>query len=373
VGVHVLLVEPWFGGSHRAWAEGLRRHSTHEVQLVTHPDRYWRWRTEGSAVTLAAEITRHVAEQGRPDVVLVSTMVDVAALLGLARASIGDVPVVHYVHESQLLYPPADGRALDRSAALRGWSNQVAADHVVFNSVHHRDALFAALPSFLRSFPDEQHDHLVEVVATRSSVLPVGVDVDELGGTRRGDGGPPVVLWNHRWEHDKQPDVFAAAVEQLDDQCVPFRLALAGARPTTPPAAFESLRARLGDRLLSYGDLPRAAYVQLLQRTDVVVSTARHELFGIAVCEAAAAGAAPVLPNRLSYPEVLPNRLSYPEVLPSSIRFDANAGLVAGLTRLLQDPQERATVAARCQAEAGRFGWRQIAPAYDEMLERVVG
>ncbi|OWY62682.1 hypothetical protein B7486_57100, partial [cyanobacterium TDX16] len=87
------------------------------------------------------------------------------------------------------------------------------------------------------------------------------------------------------------------------------------------------------------------------------------ELFGVAVCEAAAAGAAPVLPDRLSYPEVL----------PSSARYEEVQGLVDTTARLLQDPGERRRVAEACRGEARRFDWRRVAPAYDEMLERVAG
>ena len=43
----------------------------------------------------------------------------------------------------------------------------------------------------------------------------------------------------------------------------------------------------------------------MLQSMDVVISTAEHEFFGIAVCEAVWAGAVPVLPRRLSYPELV--------------------------------------------------------------------
>jgi len=40
-----------------------------------------------------------------------------------------------------------------------------------------------------------------------------------------------------------------------------------------------------------------------------VLSTARHEFFGIAVVEALLAGCLPWLPDRLSYPELLPPAL----------------------------------------------------------------
>jgi glycosyltransferase involved in cell wall biosynthesis len=362
--VHVLLVEPWYGGSHRAWADGLVAHSAHDVRLLTHVDRFWRWRTHGAAVTLAAEVEVHVAAHGRPDVLLVSTMVDLATLLGLTRHVLADVPVVHDVHESQLLVPAAEGRTPDRDAALVGWRNLVAADVAVFHTAHHRDALLEALPSFLRSFPDRQHVDLVPEVAGKSAVVAMGLDADALAAAGRGaDDGPPIVLWNHRWEHDKDPAAFVAAVLAVDELGVPLRVALAGERPVEDPPWLADLERRLGARLLHRGGLDRGEYEALLRRSDVVVSTARHELFGVAVCEAAAAGAAPVLPDRLSYPEVL----------PSSARYEDHGGLVDALARLLEDPHERARVAAACQAEAARFDWSAVAPQHDALLERVVG
>ena len=45
--------------------------------------------------------------------------------------------------------------------------------------------------------------------------------------------------------------------------------------------------------------------LKALQQTDVFVSTARHEFFGISVVEAIAAGAYPLVPRSLAYPDVL--------------------------------------------------------------------
>ncbi|MCP4245873.1 MAG: DUF3524 domain-containing protein [bacterium] len=38
----VLLVEPWFAGSHRAWAEGVERHSRHNISLLTSEPMGWK-------------------------------------------------------------------------------------------------------------------------------------------------------------------------------------------------------------------------------------------------------------------------------------------------------------------------------------------
>ena len=62
----VVVIEPWYGGSHRVWADGWRRHSRHEIELLTLPDRNWRWRMRAGAVDLAERFEARVAQSGRP-------------------------------------------------------------------------------------------------------------------------------------------------------------------------------------------------------------------------------------------------------------------------------------------------------------------
>ncbi len=46
--MNILLLEPYFGGSHRAWAEGYARHSGHRIDLLTLPASFWKWRMQGA-------------------------------------------------------------------------------------------------------------------------------------------------------------------------------------------------------------------------------------------------------------------------------------------------------------------------------------
>lgn len=357
--MHVLLIEPYFGGSHRAWAEGYRDHSGHDVTLLTLPARWWRWRMRGGAVTIA-ERAAELAEAGyRPDVVLVSSMIDLGLLRSLLPAVWGRVPAALYLHESQLTYPDSPQLEPDVSYGFLNWTSALAADRVIFNSEYHRDVFFEQVWRLLRGFPDFTHEHLVERVRSNSTVLPVGIDLSWVRNRPERDG-PPLVLWNHRWEHDKAPEEFFDAVRTLAAEGLAFRLAVCGESFRQVPEEFLQAACDLGDRMEHFGFAVKAKYREILLRADVVVSTARQEFFGVAVMEAIAAGAFPVLPSRLVYPSLIPAGFREAVLYPEGTLVDRLRSLL-----------ERPTFAFSFQeleAFAQTFDWRRIAPRYDVEL-----
>ena len=361
----VLVVEPWYGGSHRAWADGLVRHSRHRVRLVTHPDRFWRWRLRGGAVTLADLVRAEVEEHGRPDVVIISSLVHGAALLGLTRRSLGDVPVVAYVHESQLRYPTTGGRTPDTDAAMANWQTLLAADAVWWNSAFHRTTVLEALPGVLQAAPDLSHAAWVPRIEANSSVVPVGVELAGLLGAERRSsssaGAVPLVVWNQRWEHDKDPLGWLRIMARLADTGVGFRLALAGERPRERDDVAQSLLDRLDDHIEVDRYLDAEAYRALLLRSDVILSCARHEFFGISVVEAIAAGCVPVLPDTLSHPELVPDRWHDAVLHPPGRAQDALAAVLTDLDGA------RARVAGLRQAME-RWSWPRVIDRYDTAL-----
>lgn len=358
----IAIVEPYLGGSHRSWAEGYRRHSVHDVEVFGLPAVHWKWRMQGGHVTLAPRLAAAVAERGPFDVVLASSMTDVAGLLGIARRPLDGSRVVLYMHENQLTFPRSPHDREDLTYAMTNWTSMVAADLIVFNSDYHRNEWFGALPAFLGRLPDQRHTALVDDVAARSTVLPVGVDLrhlDEIERTRR---ARPLVLWNQRWEYDKGPAEFAAAVERLVDEGLRFDVALAGERPGEDPPELERLRSVLGERLVHDGFADVDTYRRLLRAADVVVSTARHEFFGVAITEAAYAGAFPILPNRLVYPERIPAQLH------GDCLYDTDADLADLLARAITDVPAREAARHTLRSEMARFDWSELAPTYDRTL-----
>lgn len=364
-GLDVVLAEPWYGGSHRQWADGLVGASQHHIRLVTHADLNWRWRMRGGAVTLAEGVRVDVAAHGWPDVLLVSGLTDVASLVGLIRPP-ESTRVLTYLHENQLVYP-AGSRGVDLDMAFTNWRSVVASDEVWFNSTYHRDSFFAALPALFDRTPDHDHRHLAGAVFDRSRVLPVGVDVAGLVTAERPSEAPdPLVLWNQRWEHDKDPATALDTLSRLAAEGVPFRVALVGSGAGAETERFEQAAVELGDRVVAFGALERADYLVLLARSDVVISTAHHEFFGIAAVEAIAAGAVPTLPRRLSYPELVGTDYLEAATYPEGGFLDRLAEVLADL------PAARARVQGLRESML-RFDWSELGPAYDDALGENVG
>jgi hypothetical protein len=46
----LLFLESYFGGSHGEFAKGLVEHSRYDIDLITMPERNWRWRMRGAAL-----------------------------------------------------------------------------------------------------------------------------------------------------------------------------------------------------------------------------------------------------------------------------------------------------------------------------------
>jgi glycosyltransferase involved in cell wall biosynthesis len=360
--MRIAIIEPFFGGSHAAWANGYQQFSAHDVGVVAHTDRFWKWRMHGSHVTLAGEFMAAVEAGGPFEAIVCSSMLNVPGFLGLARSALKDARVVLYMHENQLGYPLSPRDRLDLTYPMINWTSMLAADHIVFNSQFHHDQWFEDIPRFLRQFPDYQQHGLIADVAARSSVLPVGVDLRRLDGVEPIPGDLPRIIWNQRWEYDKGPRELADAIAALNRSGADFELILAGEQMPSDPDEFVQLQDELGDRIIHYGWAEPAEYERLLASANVVVSTAHHEFFGISITEAIYAGAFPLLPKRLVYPERIPSHLH------ARCLFDGPDELVEKLVWATGHDAAIAEVAGALRPLMAEIDWQVVAPQYDAVF-----
>ena len=363
--LRIAVVEPYLSGSHRAWAYGYKNYSRHDVAVISHEGRAWKWRMQGSYITLARSFRNTISASGPFDVVLASSMLHLPAFLGAARSDLEGVPVALYFHESQFTYPVSPRSQPDEAYPLINWGSAAVADLVLFNSEFHMSTFFSAARRLLQRFPDHRHTDFLDEVRHRSLVRGVGVELKRFGEIRSAYRDPPVILWNQRWEFDKGPAQFAAAIRELASGCHDFRVVMTGERFVGQPEEFEALPGLLGNRLLHFGFAEDDDYVSLVRSADIVVSTALQEFFGVAITEAVYAGAFPVLPNRLVYPERIPTKF-HEHCLYS------DGELLEGLEWALTHPDERKAIATALRSEMDQYDWGVMAPHYDESLEGLV-
>lgn len=366
--MRILALEPYHGGSHQAFLDGWSARSRHTWTVLGLPAFKWKWRMRHSAYTLAEQVRKRLAAGERWDLLLCSDMLDLAAFYGLAPAELRQIPSVAYFHENQLTYPVQFESERDYHFGYANMTTALVATRVWFNSAFNRDSFLDALPAFLERMPDFQPLEAVERIRAKSAIQPPGIRESPARGDRQ--AGPLRILWAARWEHDKNPKLFFDALTQLKARGVDFRLSAIGQRFRDAPEVFAWAQGYFRDHVERWGyQESRAEYETALLETDVIVSTADHEFFGIGVVEAIAAGALPVLPRRLAYPEILS------EIDPSDEELFFYDGSTAELAERLTLLAERAEANNLWHADpqrgvraVQRFTWPNRAPSLDEAL-----
>jgi glycosyltransferase involved in cell wall biosynthesis len=366
----IWLLNPYHAGSHRAWAEGYAEHSRHRVRILAMHGYFWKWRMQGGALELAEQARALVNMGERPDLILATSMTNLPAFLALTRRELsGSVPVVLYMHENQLTYPPPPGTKRDLTYGMIQHLGMMTANLICFNSAFHLASWYDELPRLLRHFPDYTHLETAGDTRGKSLVLPVGCDLrryDRYAANameaKWSDERPPLILWNQRWEYDKDPETMLRALYALADEGIVFRVALAGENFRLTPKEFVEARSRLAGRLVHFGYAEtEAEYSRLLWQARVVLSTAIHEFFGVSVVEAIYCGCTPVLPNRLSYRELIPAQAHH------LCLYDDFAGLLARLRSALA----LSGPIPGLREAAARYDWSEQAMTYDSLVSEV--
>lgn len=363
----ICLIEPFHTGSHATWAEEYARASRHQIELLTLSGRHWKWRMHGGAVTLARQF---LASGCEPDLLLASDMLDLTTFLALTRKKTAGLPTALYCHENQLTYPwsPTDadpGQRRDAHYAFINYTSALAADAVLFNSRYHLDSFHQQLPAFLKSFPDQNELESLQLLAAKSAVLPLGLDLRRLDRQRpeqpKAAGKPSLILWNHRWEYDKGPEEFFAALYLLQEEGLAFEVAILGESYRKAPPVFAEARRRLGERVVQFGYAEDFAdYARWLWRADILPVTSTHDFFGASVVQAIYCQCTPLLPRRLAYPEHLPTALQ------GNFLYDGFGDLLGRLRALLRNPSREV---GELRAHVARYDWGELAGRYDDCFE----
>uniref|UniRef100_A0A8C7V749 tRNA-queuosine alpha-mannosyltransferase n=1 Tax=Oncorhynchus mykiss TaxID=8022 RepID=A0A8C7V749_ONCMY len=376
----VLLVEAFYGGSHKQLID-LLRENVDDCVSYTLPAKKWHWRARTAALYFMQAIPASPSYR----VLFASSVLNLSELVAL-RPDLATLKKVLYFHENQLVYPVRKSQDRDFQYGYNQVLSCLVADVVAFNSSFNMESFLSSISSFMKMIPDHrpkdldklirpkcrvlhfpiQFPHVTRSVSsslatvicllgiTRPEVLlsPVEEEKEGLlslssppaaildqregtgqaeapshpreergpgGGKEEGDGGgeeshvrPLHIVWPHRWEHDKDPELFFKMLLKLKERGLGFQLSVLGETFTDVPDIFAEARVDLNAHVLHWGFMPsKEDYLHVLCQADVVVSTAKHEFFGVAMLEAVHCGCYPLCPKALVYPEIFPEEYLY--------------------------------------------------------------
>lgn len=361
--MHILLLEPYFSGSHRTWAEGLQYYSTHDIEIISLKGQFWKWRMHGGAVSLANEINNSTRT---PDLILATSMLDLTTLLSLTRQRTQGVPTAIYFHENQLSYPwpPNDRDLINKRNVHYGFINYVSAltaDHVIFNSKYHLNSFLKEAENMLKHFPDYNELNSISKIKKKSDVLHLGIDLSRFDKYKTTYNGPPLILWNHRWEYDKNPEEFFNILFQIKEDDIDFRLVVLGENFNTKPSIFDKAKEQLKKEILHFGFIQSLdEYAKWLWYSDILPVTNNQDFFGASIIEAIYCNTFPLLPKRLTYPELLPKSFQKDHLYKDE--NDLIKKIKLSMSNISKTRQSEFSSIAK------PFDWLNIIPLYDELF-----
>ncbi len=394
----ILSLQPYYGESHRQFIDGWVEHSQHDWQLLTLPGRHWKWRMRHAAVEFTQQMKKLAAAGEAFDAIVTTDMMNAAELKGLLVAACPEysrLPLVVYFHENQFAYPSQFGpdsnqHQRDQHFGFTNFLSALAADQVWFNSSYNQQSMLYHLENSSRRWPDYSPKAQVKQLLEKFSVEAPGIeqppidvaDFHQQRSQRRQSAMPLRIVWAARWEHDKNPQLLLDSLRLLKAQTDHFEISVMGQRFRKAPSAFDQIEKEFADQIRHWGFVTsREGYWNVLAESDVFVSTASHEFFGIAAAEAIAVGLHPLFPNDLAYPEMVQRLLDNAAAVSTDLNIDESyflydigdggaAALAEHMVRLANRPAEvpYAVSTATQTAFLKQLSWPTRAKTMDQRL-----
>jgi glycosyltransferase involved in cell wall biosynthesis len=371
----ILALEPYYGGSHKAFIDNWLNLSRHDWTLLTLPAHHWKWRMRHSAFFFAEEISRlFYQENKRWDIIWCSSITNLAELIGLLPVELRVLPSVIYFHENQLTYPIRKGQKRDFQTVFTNFTSALSANSVWFNSAFNRDSFLDKLSGVFKQMADFRPYDGIETIRAKSLIQHPGIELPELNH-KANNQQPLKILWAARWEHDKCPEIFFEAIETLEKTGLDYRLMVIGESFRDSPEIFTLAQEKFASRIDRWGYLEsKAEYFEALSEADVAVSSAGHEFFGIGMLEAVVAGARPLMPEKLAYPEIFRN--THGELCREFFYDGSSADLADKLSDLAKLKTQSGSVWDGSEHDskeiALKFVWSKRAEAMDSAIASIL-
>jgi len=367
--LNILYIEPFYSGSHKQWIDSYQKYSTHNIQILSLPGKKWKWRMHGAAITLAKEYNEF---ENKFDIILCSDMLNLPVFKSLCNDNLSNSKVIMYFHENQLSYPWSP---LDQDLELKrdlhyyyiNYTSSLISDYNYFNSNYHLTSYIDGLKKYLKKMPDFRNMATIELINSKSSVLPIGCELNEVKNINKRSNSP-IILWNHRWEYDKNPNLFFKILFDLHANNIDFQLIVLGESYQDYPEVFDTAKMELNNKIIHFGYCEnKNEYIEYLKLANILPVTSNQDFFGISIVEAISYGVYPILPKRLSYPELFENNLN------PHIFYNNESELKDKIISAIKNIDLLSTHMNNLSENVcSKFNWKTVSKKYDKTFEDLI-
>ncbi|XP_059676295.1 glycosyltransferase-like domain-containing protein 1 isoform X5 [Gavia stellata] len=162
----VLLIEAFYGGSHKQLMDLLQEELQEDCVLCTLPAKKWHWK----ARTAALYFMQTVPTSTNYRILFASSVLNLAELAAL-RPDLGKLKKVLYFHENQLAYPVQKRQERDFQYGYNQILSCLVADVVVFNSAFNMESFLTSIGKFMKLIPDHRPKDLEKIIRPKCQVL----------------------------------------------------------------------------------------------------------------------------------------------------------------------------------------------------------
>ena len=364
--LNILYIEPFYTGSHKKWIDMYKKYSKHDIHILSLPGKKWKWRMHGGAITLSKMYNKL---NKKIDLIICSDMLNLPVFKSLSN-NIKSIKTIMYFHENQLSYPWSP---LDKDLVLKrdlhyhyiNYTSSLVSDYNYFNSQYHLDSYIKGLKKYLKKMPDLRNEDTIDSIYNKSCSLPIGCNLENFKKMKPKN---PIILWNHRWEYDKNPDLFFKILFELKNNKIKFKLIVLGEKYKEYPKIFDIAQKKLKNNIIHFGYCQsQKEYIKWLKISNILPVTSNQDFFGISIVEAVGYGNYPILPKKLSYPEIF-------EYKKNTDLFYTNEeqliNMIAKTINNIENLNNRTNKLSNYIYE--KYNWKNISKKYYKTFESII-
>ena len=423
--IHVMIIYCDYT-SHSYWAKTYQKYSNHMVSTMSVDGSYFKWRMQSVAIAFSRKFIQIFFDETFnennskslnlknqinikcdikiskcPDIIIIDDMIDLNVFSNIINQFNNDIKYIYFMHENQLTIPwKANDRDIDNKSdwiyAYQNFKCMLGANKIWWNSEYHMNDYFNNLPKLIKNKSNDDWTaiKMINFAKIKSNIMYLPMDFDKINiinntlkqeiRNKKANISEVIILWNARWESDKNPSLFLYALRHIKKiKSLPsFKLVIVGENfsyskkskhSQQSQSIFDIIHNEFKDDLLQFGYVNSyQEYILWLNLSDVLIITSDHEFFGISLMETIYCDTMVILPDNLVYTEHF-KQTNYSYFYNHTSKGDLVKKLINVLQTIQNDQTSQVSkIKDVCKKIASQYDAHSVCNIYDKEINSIL-